>query len=128
MKSRSKVILSLGLAAILVACAGAQPKYEVIRLPSGREIKLLGVGQIHFSEGGSALMLKYQTNLHIDDKSALQHEIDEIWVGFRKDAESAHLNAAIIHASEPPSGGFISTNKGHNFVFKKAADGTWVQQ
>jgi hypothetical protein len=128
MKSWPQRICTLALVAILVACAGAQQSHKVVRLPSGKEIKVLGVGQIHFSEGEPALMLKYQTELHVDDKPALQHEIDEIWPRFKQDVENAHLSAAIISANEPPRGGFISTNRSFNFVFEKAADGTWVQK
>src|SRR6185369_18053521 len=119
MKSRLKSIVAFTLASVLWACAGASPSYQVVRLPSGKEIKVFGVGRMHFSEGGSALMLKYHTDLRVDDKSVLQREIDEIWVGFKKDVENAQLSAAIISASEPRKGGFISTNKSFNFVFKK---------
>ena len=35
----------------LTGCGSADPGYTVRRLPSGREVKVIGIGQMFFSEG-----------------------------------------------------------------------------
>jgi len=44
-------------------CGSADTGYTVHRLPSGREVKVLGVTEMFFSKGDPALMLKYRTDL-----------------------------------------------------------------
>ena len=70
-------------------------------------------------------MLKYQTELSIDDKSALEKEVDEIWEVFRKDVENAQLTSGIVSANEKPTGFIITHSRGFNFVFTKSAIGEW---
>jgi hypothetical protein len=128
MRERFLQIVLLGMAVFSMTCAAREPSYKLVKLASGKEIKVLGVGQMNFSSGEKALMLKYQTDLKIEDKDALQREVDEIWPGFRIDVENARLDSAIISANEAPTGGIISKNRAFNFVFKKASDGNWIRQ
>jgi len=51
----------------------------VHRLPSGREVKVLGVTEMFFSKGDPALMLKYRTDLRLDDQEQLLKEVEEVW-------------------------------------------------
>jgi len=51
----------------------------VHRLPSGREVKVLGVTKMFFSKGDPALMLKYRTDLRLDDQEQLLKEVEEVW-------------------------------------------------
>ena len=116
--------LAIAVLLLLVGC-GNQESYRMTTLPSGKQIKVLGVGKIYFTKDEPALMLKYQTDLSLDDKITLRKEVDEIWETFKVDVEKAHLGAAIVSANEVPQGSLIKTGKGYNFAFKKMPDGTW---
>jgi len=70
-------------------------------------------------------MLHYQTDLKISDLDNLRQEVNEIWPTFQVDVEKAQVPFAVISASEVPEGTFIKQNRQYNFVFEKAADGTW---
>jgi hypothetical protein len=114
------------LLAVVVACGGSPPPYQERTLPSGQTVKILGIGKMFFSKGDSALMLKYQTDLNLDDEPALHREVLAMWEVFRHDAEGAGLKAAIVSANERPvSHIFWSSNRSFNFVFEQVADGTW---
>jgi hypothetical protein len=41
------------------------------------------------------------------------------------DADKARVSFAVISANEVPEGMIIKQNRKYNFVFEKAADGTW---
>jgi hypothetical protein len=97
-----------------------------MRLPSGKQIVVLGIRTLAFTKDPPALMFSYRTDISIDDKVALQREVDEIWPLVRPDVERAGLTAAVISANEGTTGdGLVKHNRGFNFVFEKAPDGTW---
>jgi hypothetical protein len=102
------------------------PSFTEKTLPSGRVIKAAGVTQINFKNGSSALMLKYYTDINIDDSAALRKEVEDIWQSFRADIEDTGISSAIISANEMPKG-IISKTRGYNFVFTKNKDGSWSQ-
>ena len=122
--STAKKFLALFYLFCLAGCTGA-PNYKSVSLPSGRQIRVIGVGRINFSHGAPALMLKYQTGLKVTDKAELRSEVDEIWPAFKNDVEQAHLSAAIISANEIPQGVVIKRGQSYNFVYEKSADGSW---
>jgi hypothetical protein len=97
----------------------------VFTLPSGKQVRVMGLGRINFSQGAPALMLKHQTDLRVTDKIALRSEADEIWPVFKTDVEHANLNAGIISANEIPQGFLVKSGLSCNFVYKKSGDGTW---
>jgi hypothetical protein len=105
-----------GLTAIvltLTGCGSVDNNYTVQRLPSGREVK-------------TALMLKYRTDLRLDDHEQVRKEVEEIWQVFRVDVERAGMKAAIISVQKPGTQILIvSTSKSHNFVIQKSEAGTW---
>jgi len=107
---------------LLPADSRAQTHYRLLKLPSGKEIKLLGIGRFSPSPERTVLMLKYETDLNIDDKQALRKEVDEIWAGFRLSVEKENMNEAIISANEPLKGGF---GRSYDFEYRKSPDGTW---
>ena len=109
----------------LVGCTASSPNYKTFTLPSGKQIRVIGVGQIKFSHGTPALMLQYQTDLKVVDVAALRAEADEIWPVFKNDVERANLKAAIISANEIPQGFIIKRGNSYNFVYEEQADGTW---
>jgi hypothetical protein len=118
-------LLALFSLACLVGCTASSPNYKTVPLPSGKQIKVIGIGKINFSQGSPTLMLKYQTDLKVADKGILRSEVDEIWPVFKNDVEQAHMSAAIISANEIPRGVLIKSGQSYNFVYEKSADGTW---
>jgi len=111
---------------VLAACGGTpQPPVQVHRLPSGEEVKVLGIGKINFAASGPALMLKYQTDLNMDDTSALHAEAQRIWAEFRKDAEQAQVQNAMVSANSAPTGGIVSRDRAYNVVYERGGDGSW---
>ena len=93
--------------------------------PSEKKIKILGMGPMLFKSGERALMLKYQTDINLDDTVALRKEADSIWQSFRNDVEKADMKIGIIKACEVPKGTLIKANRSYNFVFKKDESGIW---
>jgi hypothetical protein len=111
---------------VLTACGGApQPPVQVHRLPSGEQVKVLGIGKVNFAASGPALMLKYQSDLNLDDTSALHSEAQRIWEEFRKDADRAQVQSAIVSANSAPTGAIVSHGRTYNFVYERSGDGSW---
>ncbi len=118
-------LLLLTSVTMLVGCGASEPNYKVVNLPSGKQVKVVGVVKMHFSNSSPALMLKYQTDLSLDDKPALEKEVDEIWESFRTDVEKGQLTDAIVSANTKPTGFILKKSRGYNFVFKKSDKGQW---
>lgn len=127
MRLRNLILLSVVI--LLIGCggkpAGKPPKPGVITLASGKEVGLMGVGQIRFSQDSPALMIRYQTALKIEDVNVLRKEATEVWQVFVADAEKAKLKSGIVSANEKTNGGIITRSKGYNFIFQRKDDGTW---
>ena len=113
------------LVLVFLACSPPEQPHKLVKLPSGRQVKVLSVGKMYFSKGEPALMLKYQTDLPIGNAAALDAEADDIWQSFKEDVERAHLSNAIISATSHATRGFISESRSYNFVYQKSAGGTW---
>jgi hypothetical protein len=119
---RLLIVLALLL---LTGCGASEAPYQTVTLPSGKKVAVLGIGQIGFSNDTPALMLKYQTDISLDDKASLENEVDEIWGSFRVDVEKALLVNGIVSANERPKGFIVTTSRARNFVFKRGGDGQW---
>jgi hypothetical protein len=113
------------LAMVLLGCSGGSPQVGTVKLASGKQVALLGVGQMNFSQGGPALMIKYQTDLKMDDMDKLRNEATEVWQAFQTEAEKSNLKNGIVSANEKPKGWIITHNSSYNFVFQKSDDGSW---
>ena len=113
------------LSILLATCMHSEAQYQVRKLPSGLEVRILSVVPIRLQNGEASLMLRYQTPLTVKDSAALLAEVKDIWNTFRTEAENAHVRTAIISAIEVPSGFILKTGNGRNFVFERAADGSW---
>lgn len=94
-------------------------------LSSGKQIKIIAEGKIFFKVHTPALMLKYETNINIDDVASLKQEAEEIWKDFRFEAEKNGYTGVVLSAYQPSDGAFISHGKGYNFVFVKNKTGGW---
>ncbi len=111
---------------MLSGCGSSEPGYTVHKLPSGREVKVLGITQMFFTKGDPALVLKYRTDLKLEDHEQLRKEVEEVWQVFRVDVERAGLKAAVISVQETPTRMLIITkSRGFNFVVKKSDAGAW---
>jgi hypothetical protein len=122
-----RFILSIAASLILVVEAGCGLSPQQVRvLPSGKQIKVLTLMTVSVPSYPSVLMLKYQTDLPIDDAPALQAEADEVMEGLKVDAEQAKVARAIVSANEPRRLIFMR-GKSHNFLYLKQPDGTWTQ-
>ena len=120
---RSGLLIAL-MTFVLVGSSSAE-NYKVITLPSGKQIKALGIVRLAFTKGTPALMFKYQTDLPIDDIPALEKESDEIWSGFRFDVEKEGFTNAVISPTDEPKGFIVTTSKSYNFVYVRDASGQW---
>ena len=108
-----------------VGCASG-PRYQLKKLPSGKEIKMLSLTTMTYSSGSPAVIFKYQTDLAIDDVAALQAEANEIMGVLKIDAERTNVTRAMVSASNEPKGVVFTQVKSYNFLFEKRPDGTWA--
>lgn len=108
-----------------ISCGSQTKNSNAFKLPSGKEIKVTGIGKMDFPNSDPALVLNYQTDISIDDKTALRKEVDEIWQVFQKDVENANLKAGVIRATHVEGTGLVKSGKGYGFVFVKRDDGKW---
>lgn len=123
MKTKLSMVLLLLLTCI--ACGSQAQNYKPFKLPSGKEIKVTGMGKMNFSNSDPALVLNYLTDISIDDKVALRKEVDEVWSVFQKDVENAKLKAGVIRATHVEGTGVVKSGQGYGFVFVKRDDGKW---
>ena len=122
---KTKHLMPLLLLLACVACGSQAQNYKSYKLPSGKEIKVTGIGKMDFPNSDPALVMNYLTDIPIDDKVALRKEVDEIWSVFQKDVENAKLNAGVIRATHLEGSGFVKSGQGYGFVFVKRDDGKW---
>ena len=83
------------------------------------------IHQMDFTNGDSALVMEYQTDIPMDKMVALRSEVDWIWDAFVVDVENARLKTGVIRAVHSNGTGIVSTSKGYGFVFVKRDDGKW---
>jgi hypothetical protein len=112
---------------LLISSCSPSPQYKVQKLPSGKEIKILSMGKMHFAKDLPALTLKYQTDISIENVDLLRQEVEEIWPVFRVNAERSGLSKAIVMATSPPirKALILSTTRSYNFIATKRENGTW---
>lgn len=97
-------------------------------LPSGRQIKVYFAGPLLFADGVKALLLSYQTEQKLDDKEAVNKEVDEVWSFFKMDSELKNYDTAVIAVSGPPRGGplnVVRSTPSKNYIFAKNKHGEW---
>lgn len=118
-------VWALSLLVFFLSCA-ASAQISTLKLGSGKQVKVIKAGPL-FGAGGKRLgvMLQYETELKVTDKTALRTEADEVFAAVRSDAEKGNETDVIISAVERSTGGIISKSQGYNFVYKKAKDGKW---
>lgn len=122
---RLKLSITFLLLLTCIGCGSQAQDYKLFKLPSGKEIKITGVGKMDFPNSDSALVMNYLTDISIDDREALRKEVDEIWSVFQKDVENAKLKAGVIRAIHVEGSGLVKSGQGYGFVFVKRDDGKW---
>ena len=122
--------MSIRLALILivltasVSCKYEPPPYKPLKLPSGKEIKVTSVIRMNFPNSAPAMVMNYQTEISMNDMTALRNEVQEVWSVFQTDVENAHLDAAVIRATHLEGSSLVKSGQGYGFVFVKR-DGQW---
>lgn len=114
--------------ALLAACSCGTlnaRKLKLIKLPSGKPVKVLALSEVDYPNVDSALMLSYETDVPADDKTALRKEVDEIWGAFQKAVQNADLRAGVIRATHHEGNGSEGNGRSDDFVFVKRDDGQW---
>jgi hypothetical protein len=128
----SLTTLLLALAVLLAAgpCRAAAPllhEDELLKLPGGRQVKVLSVSNVEYSKGVMALMVRYQTSLSVDERKALSEEVDDVWRVAQKDVERLGYHEAILSSNEVPKGIFLTASRMLNFIYEKGPDGKWTR-
>jgi hypothetical protein len=131
MNRRLLLVLPLALAAVLPGWPRlfAEPLQDdqTIKLPDGHVIKVLSVSKFEYSKGVMALMVRYQTNLSVDQRKALSDEVDAVWSLAQQDVDHLGYNEAILSSNEVPKGIFVTASRMMNFIFEKGPDGKWTR-
>ena len=78
--------------------------FKMTHLPNGMNIKLIGVAKIICAEGPPQAMLRYRTDIPVDQNhiGRIIKEETAIWPTFRINVEQMGLNYAAICACSPP--------------------------
>jgi hypothetical protein len=107
-------------------CSKSERPARHVTLSTGQKVKILSVGQMRFTSGPPAMVVKYETAIPLADRERVSAEADMIWADFRRDVERAKLTNAVISATSVQSSGLISrSNSSHNFVYQRDANGEW---
>ncbi len=110
---------------LLASCDEQVPDYILHKLPSGKKIKLIGVGEVSCTGDNIALMLKYKSDYNIDNSVAVRREVEEIWQYFQADVERAGFKNAVISVDEPLRKRLIKANCSYNFAISKQSGTAW---
>ena len=130
MKRNPWFILLFGLTAVLLASTRSFASLEanqVLRLPGGHTVKILSVSKVEYSKGVMAVLVRYQTSLSLDERTALVQEVDEFWKIAVKDVDHYGYNEAILSSNEVHKGVFLTASRTLNFIFEKNSDGKWTR-
>jgi len=122
------VLLLLFALSTLIPATSTSAEFRT--LPSGKRIEFLSLVHLTSGAGEKALMLKYRTEIPIENIAALEREADEIWAVFRFDVERTGLTIGILSANEPETsllGSYVTANKSHQFGYQRSPGGAWVK-
>jgi hypothetical protein len=128
MITRRSLIIAVLIAHASVRLALAADQENLIRLPSGKQFKVLKIVNMHFSAGPPALMLQYQTDIPITDVASLQREADEVWEVFRPEVEKVELVNAVVAPTTEPKGILLKESTSYGFIYIRGSDGKWARQ
>jgi tetratricopeptide (TPR) repeat protein len=121
----------IGTVAALILFTNAFPlpaaadNLQIVRLQSGKQIRLISVSAGAESGQGKASTLRYQTERNISNKKDLAAEVDDIWDMFKAEVEKQGLVAAVISANAQPVGDG-KYNQQFDFVLVRDPSGHWL--
>ncbi|MCE0498475.1 MAG: hypothetical protein LV481_11075 [Methylacidiphilales bacterium] len=130
MKRRIWPILLLAFTAFLLTSTRSFASLQadqVLKLPCGHTVKILSVSKVEYSKGVMAVMVRYQTNLSLDERTALIQEVDDFWKIAVKDVDHYGYNEAILSSNEVHKTLFLTSSRALNFIFEKSSDGKWTR-
>ncbi len=125
--------IAFALVLLIFPCSGsplaAAPLHadEMLKLPAGREVKVLSVSTFEYEKGVLALMVRYETHLSVDQRKELSQEVDDVWRVAQKEVEHLGYSEAILSSNEVPKGIFLTASRTMNFIYEKGADGQWTR-
>jgi len=122
--------LAMGYLGVLVFAgttylACVRPTYTSYTLPSGKQIKLIGLQKWREVGGENSLALLYQTDIDLNSKDELKREAQHIWQFLRVNVEKEGMTKARILAYGPTTGRFRKKRSGFGFLIERQEDGTW---
>ena len=122
-------LLSLLVGALdAVACGPEIPRYTVVTLTTGMDVRLRQMKQGELAGGEKAVYLSDQTEVSSDDIESLRAEIQEIWLWFlRPQLERAQIGRARIVATTSQQQGWSVSGYEFQMVYKKTPQGNWVR-
>jgi hypothetical protein len=128
-------ILTIAVAMVFFTGLGCGPRLaaaplhpdELLKLPDGREVKVLSVSKFEYEKGVMALMVRYETKLSIDQRKEVSQEVDDVWRLEQKEVEHLGYSEAILSSNEVAKGVFLTASRTMNFIFEKGPDGQWTR-
>lgn len=124
---RLPLLSLLAGALVAVACGPEIPRYTVVTLTTGMDLRLRHMKQ-GVAGGEKAVYLSYQTEVSSDDIESLRAEIQEIWLWFlRPQLEKAQIGRAPIVATTGQQQGWSVSGYEFQMVYKKTPQGNWVR-
>jgi hypothetical protein len=100
---------------------------NVHKLRSGRLIKVVKIVVMQYHQSEPIMMLKYETNIDLNDVSHLHEEVMDIWSEFKTKADEKKVNDVIISAYSVSKGSIVQISKCYNFTFRKIAGKQWME-
>jgi hypothetical protein len=98
---------------------------QVLKLHSGKEIKVNRNGKMDFPYGQSSVyVLEYETEIGTKDIETLHKEVDEILETIEVEVEKSQLKEAVIRAANYQGDGVLRC-KGFGFGYSKQDNGKW---
>ncbi len=120
---RSLRLLVGSLAAL--GCGPAVPEYTLVHTASGRAIALEETSEVRLTDGRPALLLSYRSDVDLEDRAALQIEVDAVWENFRPAVEAAGRQRAVLRARRLDKPGWQRRIQVVQFVVERAPGGSW---
>ena len=92
---------------------------------SGRAIALEETSEVRLADGRTAVLLSYRSDVDLEDRGALQDEVDAVWEHFRPAVEAAGRGRAVVRARRLDKPGWERRIQIVQFVVERAPGGGW---
>ncbi len=108
-----------------IGCGPAVPEYTLVHTASGRAIALEETSEVRLSDGRPALLLSYRSDVDLEDRAALQIEVDAVWEHFRPAVEATGRDRAVVRARRLDKPGWERRIQVVQFIVERAPGGGW---